>query len=146
MRGSSKEGSALGSLDYWIKLHTHDTKRVVRWVWINHHHHTNTLTTSTTPPPPPPLLLTLSPTTPATQILLSGGWTEGELGKHWQGKSSSLSDNLDATYHHDLNDLEIVPFHFLLTNWLVQPSSTILINLRITSMIIRKMIKSSVKS
>ena len=32
VRGSSKEGSSLGSLDYWIKLHTHDTKRVVRWV------------------------------------------------------------------------------------------------------------------
>ena len=85
---------------------------------------------------PPPQLLTLSPTTHATQILLSGGWTEGELGKHWQGKSSSLSDNLDATYHHDLNDLEIVPFHFLLTNWLVQPSSMINIH-KIMIMIIR---------
>ena len=32
VRGSSKEGSSLGSLDYWIKLHTHDTKRVLRWM------------------------------------------------------------------------------------------------------------------
>ena len=27
-----EEGASLGSLDYWIKLHTHDTRRLTRWL------------------------------------------------------------------------------------------------------------------